>query len=244
MADPIVLRFPRPATPTAEEFQATRKRLLAELPRKRLFVLFDNSKNAMRADFMRKYGDRVILHTEAQCKELNPQQENLWKNVEGPLIVMLRFLRSNFPAFTHAWMIEHDIYCGGSWARALRLADGKGEDLLATKVSPWTRQLRDWWWWDALRGRMRDAVPLKARHKCFFPLVRLSRAMLECVEENVGRSTGYCEVYIPTLAHSAGLTLDNLPPEMLGKWEHTVQLRASELPLLRRDNRLHHKFVM
>lgn len=30
MADPIVLRFPRPATPTAEEFQATRKRLLAE----------------------------------------------------------------------------------------------------------------------------------------------------------------------------------------------------------------------
>lgn len=229
-----------------DQFRELWATLLREFPREQLFVLFDDTKGSMQGDFMAQFGDRVILHTETQCKAINPLQESLWKHAEGPLVVGLEALERRYPDFTHAWLVEYDIFCDGSWRRALSRADAIKADLLGPKLGGWLPRNASWMWWDALRGPAVSHVPLKRRKRCFFPLVRFSRAMLEAIRAHVGTgSTGFCEVYVPTLAMACGLTIARLPRSMLGRFTNKVELTGAQLRHGRRnDDRLYHKYKL
>ncbi len=249
--------FSCPASPVDRQFYFVRahvydtqfvsmwEELTCEFPPDRLFLLFDNTSHSLPDSFMNQYGHRVVLHNASGCKERNPLQENLWKHVECPLVLMYEFLEANFPWFTYAWVIEQDIYCDGSWRKALSKADHMLQDLLTVDMVPYpaSRERSSTWpLWDSFQGDI-DSIPMKERWKGFFPSVRFSPKILELIRENMGQNTGYCESYIPTLAVHNGLTVASLPPSMLGRFSAKRVLEGNIVPD-QKDDRLYHKFEL
>ena len=79
------------------------------------------------------------------------------------------------------------------------------------------------------------------RWKSFFPITRYTPALLTLLDDNIGRSSGFCEVYVPTLAVYHGLTVAPLPENMTGPMSPRV-IRKNRKPQLFNDNKVHHKY--
>ena len=95
-----------------------------------------------------------------------------------------------------------------------------------------------WPWWRDINGELRELMPIPDRMRSFFPLTRYTPAMLMLLEEHLGRSSGFCEVYVPSLAVYYGLTAAPLPDGMEGPMSASVIKKVE----LHNDNRVHHKY--
>ena len=220
--------------------------MACEFPPDRLFMLFDDSAGTMADEFMREYGHRVLLHTADSCKrEVHPNQKDLWYHIECPYTLVYDFLRDRYPWFSYAWVIESDVYCDGSWRRALAKADGMREDLLAVAPVSWESldaKGREWDHWDHVEGEL-ERIPKRHRWRAFIPVARFSPGMLALVKASIGHASGYAETYIASLAIHNGKSVAQLPHSMFGQFNAGVAVRGSLVPD-RRDDRLYHKFEL
>ncbi|WP_248785796.1 hypothetical protein, partial [Escherichia coli] len=93
----------------------------------------------------------------------------------------------------------------GSLDDVIKKNSSRTEDFLASFVEDYGES--NWMWWDDLEDLSRDGVyvpPLENRVKSFFPVTRYSKEFLREIHDSIGVYSGYCEVYIPTLAKQKG----------------------------------------
>lgn len=191
----------------------------------------------------------AALHTPPGCGPPDGQtpSTSFWRP-ETCIALMHGWLRDvQRLRFRYVWVIEYDVFCHGSFREALRGCDAIEGDLMAKGAAESVAlrcgaldRERRWPWWDNLVGEM-AATPMDRQHGVFFPMVRLSHAMVDAVRANFGRSTGFCEVYLPTLCVESGLVLTAMPAEAFGVFRHrpvmsVEDVEGSGAP----DDRLYH----
>jgi hypothetical protein len=200
-----------------------------ELDKNKCFLLFDNTNNGMNDDFYEKYKDYIILHTLDQCKEINKLHDSMWVSVETPICIAYDYIKDKVN-FEYLWLIETDIYLDGSFDKCLEYTDGNKLDYIAVAVEDFKQYVNDdWVHWNFLKGDIKD-IPYEERVKSFLPLIRCSKNLLEVLKENMGKSSGFCELYFPTIAKKYGLTYGNLPDEIIGDFHMHETVRLSTLP--------------
>jgi hypothetical protein len=197
-----------------------------------VYMVFDNSQDSMQIEFHEQNKARIILISEDYCKSINRLHQNNWSNTDSTLAII--YNRFKWYPFSYIWLIESDIFCDGNWKACLDKANRMNHDFLATYVEHYNEnENKDWVHWGST-----DVLPLEERVKCFFPLTRYSRQMLRSVYQNLGVFSGYCEVYISSLAKKESLWYANFPYEMIGEFDFKpVSIKSNN------DNKLYHKFV-
>lgn len=135
--------------------------------------------------------------------------------------------------YDYVWFIEYDVYCNGSFARALQKCDKVSADFMARGRDNGPENFRvgsvdPWCWWGELHGEIAK-VPQSNRVGCFLPLVRCSKKMLETMRHQFNKSTGFCEVYMTTLAVKENLVAKPVPLEALGIFRYRPTITDEEL---------------
>lgn len=223
----------------SEQFYKLWYKIVDEFPINRCFVIYDNTKESLDTEFHNKYKDNIILHTLDDCKKINKYHDSMWYTVESSLCIAYDHIKEKVE-FEYMWVIENDIYTDGSLEKCFEIAEHIDDDYLATKIEDFNDN-KEWAHWGELHGDMEN-LEFDKQVRSFFPVVRCSKKMLELLKENLGVSSGFCEVYFPTLAKNNGLKYSNLPVDMLGNFEYLETVRLSTLPT-NNDNKLYHKFV-
>jgi hypothetical protein len=163
--------------------------------------------------------------------------------VEAPVYACYKAIKR---PFDYLWFIEFDVYCK-DFGKALRPFDKVKADMLTKGTTVdyfrWLRNTRfNWWWmwWPELEGEI-SKVPMRKRRGCFFPINRFSRAFLHLLEQNLSKSSGYCEVYFPTLCYTNGLKVKTMPLKTFGKFRCHPRITPEEVNQIpSNDSRLYH----
>ena len=222
-----------------EQFYKLWEKIIYEFPIERCFVIYDNTNDTIDQIFYDKYKENIILHTLSDCKEKNKFHESMWYTVETSVCIAYDYIKEKI-SFKYMWIIENDIYADGSLEKCFEIAENIDDDFLATEIIEYENNT-DWAHWGKLSGEYEN-LELHKQVKLFFPVVRCSIKMLNILKDNLGKSSGFCEVYFPTLAKNNGLKYSNLPSDMLGNFQYLETVRLSNLPN-NNNNKLYHKFV-
>jgi hypothetical protein len=150
---------------------------------------------------------QVILFNFDECLQINPLHRSNKEQIEAQLIIFNRLC--SIP-FEYVWLIEYDVFCDGNWNKTLNICESNQTDFLATEVFEYTQQIL-WNHWFSIYGRRRNKPILSERVKCFFPITRFSKSLILIMEKNIGIYSGFCEVFVPTLAKQNNLSIQNLP---------------------------------
>uniref|UniRef100_A0A6C0K3L6 Glycosyltransferase n=1 Tax=viral metagenome TaxID=1070528 RepID=A0A6C0K3L6_9ZZZZ len=206
-----------------------------------VYLLFDNTGNR----FEGTLESNMILFTMEDCWKINRLHRCNKRQIEAQLLLFEE--RCGERKYDYLWLIEYDVACDGNWKVALNKVSTREEDFLATVVCSYAERML-WNGWFQLSGPRWLKPPLAQRVCSFFPVVRFSRQLIETLRENCGRYSGFCEVFVPTLAFEKGLKCGNLPQEMLGDYftyEETPRSRenAFVLETPRQDDRLYHPIL-
>lgn len=131
------------------------------------------------------------------------------------------------------WFIEYDVYCRGNFKIAFDKCDSIYADFMARGRDTGSESFRvgfsdEWCFWNDIYGDI-SKVPMKYRVGCFFPMVRFSKKMLDTIKDYFNRSTGFCEVYIPTLAVEENLVIKPMPIEIFGIFRFRPNIIMEEL---------------
>lgn len=136
----------------------------------------------------------------------------------------------------HLWIIEYDVHCEGSWARALAPAENLRSDLVM-KGGDDRFSVRTFWdspgwcWWLDVFGAL-GTFPILQRVGGFGALMRVSERFVSALREELGLSTGFQEVYLPCLAVARGLSYEALPSECVGIVRYRPDVRPEEITVL------------
>jgi hypothetical protein len=219
-------------------------RMREDLGVDRVFLAFDESGGRL-ADcdpgFYEANRSVILVHTNDECLHEVPagMHVSMWVSWSCTVVKASRMVLDALPSVVYMWIVESDVYCNGSYRAAFARTHHLDHDFLATDVEHRGEKGNNgWMWWNNLQGNLAN-TPLDRQVKSFFPVTRYSRALLDAVATEYGRSSGFCEVYFPTLARSRGLTYASLPRDM-----GVIQMgRANELVPSFRDDKLYHKYL-
>ena len=90
-----------------------------------------------------------------------------------------------------------------------------------------------WCWWETIHGHLAQTRK-EDRVGTFFPMTRLSHAMVDALRLEFGRSTGFCEVYFSTLcANTPGLVIAPIPGRLLGRFVYRPVMEEEQWNRLR-----------
>lgn len=170
-----------------------------------------------------------VTVSEADCIALNSlhnvgrEQGSLFK-IEGHMVAISKFLSANthiFDPMEYMWFIEYDVHCHGSFKTIFDKVANSKADLLM-KGSDDTNEIRTvinepyWVWWEnGLQGEIAAIHPVHRRGG-FLPIMRVSNRFVKCIEHNLGTSSGFFEIYLPTLCYLNKLSLEALPEDIFG----------------------------
>lgn len=204
-------------------------------------------------NFAEKPGTTVLAITEEDCVRMNPLhvvgkrgEVGSKYRAESHVVAAFRALRTLFDrgTFDGLYLLEYDVKCHGSFAVPLGACDAIGADFMAKGSDGGHEPLHGgkdrWCWWGDLYGEELSRLPTEARRGCFFPLTRYSKRFLEALEADLGRSSGFCEVYLPTLCVHRGLTYAAMPPEIFGAFRFFRPMAPESFAALDADDRLYH----
>lgn len=157
---------------------------------------------------------RTVLTNFNECISFNKLHRSNKEQVESQIGIFGKLCPVDYD---FVWFIEYDVYCDGDWAKVFDVVQAKKKttDFMATKVFEYKDYIL-WNHWFAITGRRYDRPPLTERVKGFFPIVRISTALMKEIHDNMGVYSGFSEVYIPTLTKQRGLTYGNLPDSIIG----------------------------
>lgn len=216
-------------------------KFLQDLPNERCFILYDNTQNSMdiNSDFYHKYKQNIILQKENDSKKINKLHHAIKTTPEACIINASKYISTKID-FDYLWVIEEDIYVDGSLKEILDISNNDNSDLLARDLDSYTNN-KDWNNWNNLFGEYKN-LPLEKQIKGFYPIVRMSKNYLKVMENNLGISSGFFEIYSGTLALNNNLTYNNFPDQMFGKFVAHKVIDLDNLPN-NKNNKLYHKFV-
>lgn len=225
-----------------DQVMYTLQRLRNELPTSvPIIVVFDNTKGGFKQELARHLTP-YLLSTDQQLQQVNGLHKDTWYNNDSLLISLWRSGMLS-PDTDFLWLIEYDVFCDGNWFHAMASTSGMMHDMLATYMERYNQSNETWMWWPHMNAtNEKDIVPRKRRVKSFAPVCRFSRRAMQVLDAHAGRTSGYCEVYIPTILDASNCTWANLPNSMLGDFQCFETCKSSRPPT-RNDNRLHHKMV-
>ena len=226
--------------------QSLYRKMQEDLGIDNVFLLFDNTKNQFpKLIHDDEQNKNKILFTAEECWKRNRLHRCNKRQIEAQLLLFEE--RCGRKDYDYIWLIEYDVACDGNWKEALHKVCSRKEDFLATVVCTYAERML-WNGWFQLTGPRWLKPPLARRVCSFFPVVRLSQKLMTAIRENCGRYSGFCEVYVPTLAVEKGLSCGNLPQEVLGSYftyEETPRSKETVFvlkePLL--DHRLYHPIL-
>jgi hypothetical protein len=215
-----------------------------------VFLLYDETKTSLDQALLgngKAAGtiarDRIIPVSETVCRRLSPLHRNAMYSAAAHVICASKGVRGTFGFL---WLVEGDVYCHGSIKQCLQPTLRSDADFLAKPTGEPTQQVfrcpdanPKWPWWRSLEGNVAE-VPLRQRKGCFFPVIRCSRDFVDLLERRLANSSGYCEVYFPTLCHSYGMRLCPLPASIFGEFRHRPPVNFKRIITSPDDNRLYH----
>ena len=203
----------------------------------RVFVLFDDTRGGWPRDAVPpELAGCTLVVTDEECIAANTMHDkgyghdaaswSFW-HPETSFVMMHDWLREKMDAVDLVWFVEYDVRCNGSFEHVLARCDAVPADFMACGGGEGQTTLRtgredpNWCWWPRLDGDIDARVAPADRVGAFFPMVRVSRALVEAIRAQFGRSTGFCEVYVPTLASTTpGLVAAAFPPGSLGQFRY------------------------
>jgi hypothetical protein len=228
-----------------------------------VFITFDNTKsewkkeyenmlgidetnvlNAMNGVF--NYGNTNVLLIEESSMKLINHHHNMNKECyETPWVLVHRMLPKELTDYDYMWSIENDVYCNGDWSMTLRKADPIVCDFLTDMIIPFEYE-KGWpdWAWKRIYGW---DVEDKEKIKCFSPICRMSRKMMEVMDRELGKRSGFLELYPSTLCKHEGLTMAEMPRYMLAynHWEpRPIWWLQEEISKWPNAHRLYHPIKM
>lgn len=194
--------------------------------------------------------DDVFLVSDGDCIAANSMHDKgysgnssvswMFWHPETSFVLCHDWLRSKekagtCPSFDYVWFVEYDVRCGGSFQDTLSVCNQIEADFMACGTSEGGDRLRlakedpGWCWFPRLDGEIAKRVTHHDRVGAFFPMVRISTPMSEVIKREFGKSTGFCEVYIPTLASvTPGLVAKAMPAQVLGKFRYSPNISREE----------------
>ena len=249
--------------------RALLSQLQRDLGADRVFVMFDETRGAWpqagapagltacRWDDGRDLHARAMLFDDGECMRVNAMHDrgyghakyswSFW-HPETSFVMMHDFALARVAGgFEYMWVVEYDVRCHGSFAAALGRCDQVAADFMA-KGGDDRFELRSgrtdpWCWWGSLEGEL-AITPIERQLGAFFPVTRVSHAMVEALRAQFGRSTGFCELYFSTLCSVAGLLAVAMPREVFGHFVYQPSMSNEEYERVKRitlaDDLLHH----
>lgn len=217
----IVLRTHR----WSSSIEASWNQMREDLGQERVFVVYDVSGNRPLPPILAKEPN-VIPITESECKSIHPLHQSMWATLESQLTLISRHLARH--PFRYLWLIEYDVRCVGSWKDVLNssIHHCPEADFVADNVQPMSLlKNATWcWWWRNPYQRGSSSDHAGSKWKCFLPVSRYSARFLKRLERDLGKSTDFCEIYLPTMCMKDGdMTVDSLLPSCLG---YPFQIRS------------------
>lgn len=200
---------------------------------KNTYVILDSDQKSLESE-------RVTVHNEASCKAANPLHNSIKYSLDSVLWHVYEKFKDK--DFKYLWLLEDDVYVDGTLDGVLKKNSSRTEEFLASFVEDYGENDKElnWIWWGALESRDGVSVPsLDQRVKSFFPVTRYSKEFLREIHDRIGVYSGYCEVYIPTLAKQLGYTYGNLEESSVGNLSLSV---INPMPT-NGDDRLYHKWA-
>lgn len=183
--------------------------------------------------------DSFIKHTENSCRAVNKFHKDIKYSLDSVLWHV--YERFKDVDFKYLWLLEDDVYCDGSLDQVIHKNESNTKDFLASFVEDYGASAEEinWMWWNSLEGQGTEIPSLENRVKSFFPVTRYSKEFLKEIHDSIGNYSGYCEVYIPTLAKQKGYTYGNLSEDSIGNLSLTV---IHPMPK-NGDGKLYHKWA-
>lgn len=111
------------------------------------------------------------------------------------------------PDHDYYWLIEYDVDFSGNWLSFFNDFVDSRADVLGTTLFPKKMDV-NWWHW-----RSFEAPYALSKRKCirgFFPILRLSRKMIELYRRAVPAWAGHYEALYPTIASQSGLFVEDI----------------------------------
>lgn len=253
MASVIVLRTHRFDSTILELYE----KLRTDCGLHRVFVLFDNTQRTWeqsQGTWEQSQGftqENVFLVTDAECSSVNSMHDQgfrchsdvswMFWHPETSFVMCHDWLRAKesdgtCPPFDYVWFVEYDVRCTGAFSEAFAVCDSVDADFMASgRAESKADHLRlaseepHWCWFPRLDGEIATRAPSEQRVGAFFPMVRFTTRMADTVRGEFGKSTGFCEVYVPTLAAlSPGIVSAAIPPSVLGKFQYSPAISREE----------------
>lgn len=150
-------------------------------------------------------------------------------------LLVYRYLAKS--PFRFLWTIEADIRCNGNWHACLQRTDALPDDFVCRLPSKNAWNSTDWWW-NSFAGDL-AGLPLKERWGCWMQIRRFSRRALDLLEAQVGRSSGFMEVYYSTLYMSKGFSVGAVDEEDVGLFSFDARGVLAGYPTFQ-DDKLYH----
>jgi hypothetical protein len=206
--------------------------LIKEFGKDVVFIIFDTTKQPAPVDV-----HHLLTIDEDLATKMNPlhAEFNLPGfafRAESVIAKAYHDIMATGIKFKHIWVIEYDVYCT-NFKTALATCDDIECDFLAKggddrfEVRTY-HQSPGWCWWNDVFGEIRG-MPLDKRQGCFFPIVRCSHAMMQAVINNLGKSTGFCEIYFPCLCIASNLTYVAIPRDAFGAFHFRPSIQYFDL---------------
>lgn len=222
-------------------------KLISEFGQGRVLLLFDNTKGAFEnSELQRIFSPgQVIIVTEDSSKKMHSFHKSQWSTVESAFVSIYLHAKKNMPEcvpWEDIWIVESDVYCDGHYGTIFNTcASERNEDLVAVRniVPESNHEGKDDWWWNHLEGKIAE-VSLKERVGIFLCVMRASRAYFEALSTTMNQSSGFCEVFLPTVAKVNNLMQGWIPERFIGNvWPAKVS-GLYNLPRIG-DAKLYHK---
>lgn len=231
---------------------STFMRMQQQLGAENVFLLFDETNGPAGVPAVKwndemgvANGPAVITINEKDCQQIN--RLHLQGADGGSMHRVEAHVHACYTAirrpYDYLWFVEYDVYCRhyptlvqacNGIAADMLTGGGRKHRLLTVANKP------RWHWWHCLLGEM-AATPISQRRGCFFPVNRFSVPFLRLLEQNLSKSSGYCEVYFPTLCHLNGLTVKLIPRWLFGTFRYQPAIDATKIKRLpKNDFRLYH----
>jgi hypothetical protein len=234
----------------SESFFNLYTKCVEEFGSDRVLVCFDETNrpldehiacNQVAAKILRR--DCIITVSDTLCLRISPLHRTAMYSAAAHVVLSAAGAHK---AFRFLWLIEGDVYCHGSIKQCLQPTLRSDADFLAKPTEkPIQQAFRTpdtnpkWPWWGSLQGDIAK-TPLSERKGCFFPIIRCSKDFIRLLESNLTKSSGYCEIYFPTLCHTYGLRLSLLPTQMFGAFRYRPPVGYQQIITNPDDNRLYH----
>jgi len=153
----------------------------------------------------------ILWHRDAHMARANALHRHNWLTFETQLVWLHRRLRQGGGASQSprtVWMFDYDARFSGDVCDLVRALADDPADLVSDKV--WRHQrMPHWYHWDKLTWPpgalgLAAAPPVAGQLRHFAAVVRVSRRLLDALEEHLGVVSGHAELYPSTLCAVLG----------------------------------------